>query len=122
MSIRPTREDIRRAFSAKDYNRGMEYYRAGRVQDYRERSDWGDLTADCVVQGSRPYQVSFLVMERGIACNCTCPRFETAGSCKHVVAALLACADRLGGRDSSGGARILDRYLQRTETDRKSVV
>lgn len=116
MSIRPTREDIRRAFSAKDYNRGMEYYRAGRVQDYRERSDWGDLTADCVVQGSRPYQVSFLVMERGIACNCTCPRFETSGSCKHVVAALLACADRLGGRDSSGGARILDRYLQRTET------
>lgn len=80
-------------FSRKDYSRGQEYYKRGQVQKLRvtPTDEGGEIT--CIVQGSELYNVSISVDGEKTAVYCDCPRFAEKHICKHVAAAMLACAD-----------------------------
>lgn len=87
------KERLPTIFSRKDFLRGQEYYRRGQVQHLRViRTDAGGEVA-CIVQGSEPYDVSVRVEGQKISVYCDCPRFADKNICKHIAAAMLACAD-----------------------------
>lgn len=80
-------------FSRKDFLRGQEYYKRGQVQELKvNRTEEGNRIT-CTVQGSEPYDVSVTVNGQSVAVYCSCPRFEEKRICKHIAAAMLACAD-----------------------------
>lgn len=86
-----TLESIRNGFSTSDYTRGMQYYQQGRVKELKTVRSGVHEIVTCKVQGSWVYDVMFRDTDRGmIACNCSCPRFEDVGDCKHLAAAMIA--------------------------------
>lgn len=107
------RELLRGDCSDVVFSRGVEYFEQGRVR----KVEFSGSTAAAVVQGSRRYKVSirfgndhngrtpFHVTDYG----CTCP-YDMGGSCKHVVAALLALfeAQREENAAHKGGSREYD--------------
>ena len=80
-------------FSRKDFSRGQEYYRRGQVQKLKvvRMEEGGEVT--CVVKGSESYSVSVRVEGQRTAIYCDCPRFADKHICKHIAAAMMACAD-----------------------------
>lgn len=80
-------------FSQKDYARGQEYYRRGQVQNLKiiPTADGGRVT--CTVQGNNSYDVSIVSGDETTSIYCTCPRFADKRICKHIAAAMIACAD-----------------------------
>ena len=81
---------IRQHTSSESFQRGQEYYRDGAVASLVRRGD--ALEAD--VEGSQPipYRIHILLDAGGVTeAACTCP-YDWGGWCKHIVAALLACA------------------------------
>lgn len=85
----------REVFPVRDRQRGEEYF----AEELVEVIDQGDRTAECEVEGSdyEPYTVEldWRDLKAGVAGSCTCPRFDDAGICKHLWAALRTI-DRLG--------------------------
>lgn len=80
-------------FSRKDFSRGQEYYRRGQIQKLKvARTDKGGEVT-CVVKGSESYGVSVRVEGQETAVYCSCPRFADKHICKHIAAAMMACAD-----------------------------
>lgn len=65
------------------FDRGWEYYRQGRVIEYRESEDL--ITA--VVRGSEDYTTEIDLASLNY--HCTCPAYEHDRLCKHLVATLL---------------------------------
>lgn len=103
-------QDIRRAFPDQDFKRGMEYYRQGRVHDLKCSGEDEKLVISCRVRGSEDYKLRIQEIGSGtLYAQCTCVRFETAGVCKHLAAAMIAYVEE--DRDQSGPARS-DRYAQ----------
>lgn len=103
-------QDIRRAFPDQDFKRGMEYYRQGRVHDLKCSGEDEKLVISCRVRGSEDYKLRIQEIGSGtLYSQCTCVRFETAGVCKHLAAAMIAYVEE--DRDQSGPARS-DRYAQ----------
>ena len=47
------------------------------------------VSAHCVVEGTRRYDVSLRITHSALVAQCTCPRCADTGSCKHIAAALL---------------------------------
>ena len=86
-------------FSQKDYAHGQEYYRQGRVLNLKiiPTADGGQAT--CTVQGSKPYDVAITISSETAHIYCDCPRFADKRLCKHVAAAMIACAN--AAKDSS---------------------
>ena len=78
--------DIQKMADAPIFERGYEYFSSGLVED---REIVGDAIR-AVVRGTEPYAVE---VSPGPHFHCSCP-FEFSGPCKHVVATLLAYADK----------------------------
>lgn len=87
------KEKLPMIFSRKDFSRGQEYYKRGQVQKLRMvRTDAGGEVT-CIVHGNEPYDVSVCVEGQKTSAYCDCPRFADKRICKHIAAAMLACAD-----------------------------
>lgn len=80
-------------FSQKDYARGQEYYRRGQVKNLKIVPMDGGGRATCTVEGNNSYNVSVVASKETTTIYCTCPRFAEKRICKHIAAAMLACAD-----------------------------
>ena len=82
---------VKSLFTATDFERGMEYYRKGRVTDMQCTKAGPETNVSCTVRGSKRYTVRFPEMAEGrLRISCTCPRYADVGRCKH-----LAGHDRL---------------------------
>jgi hypothetical protein len=85
-----TIDDIRANFSVKDYVRGQEYARAGRVVDIKI-SDDGKLIARVQGSGRNLYKIEVQIesyrSKKRFSSDCSCP---LGMGCKHIVAALLS--------------------------------
>ena len=78
------------SISPQVYQKGLEYYREGRIQSLRMLEDKPIFHA--VVRGSKDYQVRIEFLDNGIYFNsvCTCPsQGRSWRHCKHIVAVLL---------------------------------
>ena len=111
---------VKSLFTATDYERGMEYYRKGRVTDMQCTKAGPETNVSCTVRGSKRYTVRFTEMAEGrLRISCTCPRYADVGRCKHLAAAMIAYIgepphESVPGSDSC--ARwMLQRYLQITQ-------
>ena len=111
---------VKSLFTATDYERGMEYYRQGRVTDMQCTKAGPETNVSCTVRGSKRYTVRFTEMAEGrLRISCTCPRYADVGRCKHLAAAMIAYIgepphESVPGSDSC--ARwMLQRYLQITQ-------
>ncbi len=87
------RMKLQELFSRKDYARGSEYYRRGQVHDLQVTRRPGGGEVFCIVTGSEDYHVHLRVKDGRINASCSCLRFEDRQICKHIAAAMLACAD-----------------------------
>ncbi|OOP54917.1 MAG: hypothetical protein AYP45_17665 [Candidatus Brocadia carolinensis] len=84
-----TAEYIRSVVSNGVYNRGLSYYKGGRVLNLRYDDD-GGLTADVVGSKSVPYYVYILSNKDEIyEMDCECFYASDEDVCKHIVATLL---------------------------------
>lgn len=117
-------ELIKKHFSQTDYERGLKYYRQGRVVDFEAAPREGGTLVTCRVVGSDLYDVTLIVEEDRLSFSCDCPRYDEAGRCKHIVAALLAYADskaaggKRGFSKSSFAAReLLQSYMSLSEDE-----
>lgn len=81
-----TEQIIKKSCSETIYNRGVEYFREGRVH-LRKRED---KLITAVADDDKLYNVQIRFGEDGIEDSfCTCPYYETMNSvCKHIVAAM----------------------------------
>lgn len=111
---------VKSLFTATDFERGMEYYRQGRVTDMQCTKAGPETNVSCTVRGSKRYTVRFTEMAEGrLRISCTCPRYADVGRCKHLAAAMIAYIgepphESVPGSDSC--ARwMLQRYLQITQ-------
>ncbi len=73
--------------SAAIYQRGVSYFRQGRVIELEEDSFGASWYAQ--VAGSEMYGVRVHFTDHDIDATCDCPAFETHWACKHIVAVLL---------------------------------
>jgi hypothetical protein len=85
----PTREAIRSLCTEQSFERGVNYWKQGRIQEL----DVDGERIRATVLGSRDYDVSIDLENDRIRTRCCCP-YDYAGDCKHVVAVLLAVDDR----------------------------
>ena len=111
---------VKSLFTATDFERGMEYYRKGRVTDMQCTKTDTETNVSCTVRGAKRYTVQFLRMENGrLRINCSCPRFADVGRCKHLAAAMIAFLsgpprERVPGSDRYA-RQMLPRYLHITQ-------
>ena len=108
---------VKSLFSTTDYERGMEYYRQGRVTDMQCSKTDTELNVSCTVRGSKHYAVQFIRRKDSrVRISCSCPRFADVGRCKHLAAAMIAFLSeppRTCAPSSDRYARrMLQRYLQ----------
>ena len=108
---------VKSLFSTTDYERGMEYYRQGRVTDMQCSKTDTELKVSCTVRGSKHYAVQFIRRKDSrVHISCSCPRFADVGRCKHLAAAMIAFLSeppRACAPSSDRYARrMLQRYLQ----------
>lgn len=83
-----TEKVIRRLASGESFQRGREYFQSGAVTNLMRRGD--RLLADVEGSSYEPYRVDITLDAGGIAsAECTCP-YDWGGTCKHIVAVLLA--------------------------------
>lgn len=105
-------------FNQKDYARGQEYYRRGRVLNLKIIPMADGIQAACTVQGSEPYDVSIVISNEATRIYCDCPRFSDKRICKHVAAAMIACAnavkDSFPAESDPRVKSMLQAYVDRT--------
>lgn len=82
-----TKSEIKRMFTTTTYQRGLKYYKSGRVRNLYY--DPINYKWSAEVRGTHTYEVE-IVDDDGISYNCDCPAFdEYWGPCKHIAAVLL---------------------------------
>ena len=113
-----TEKFLRSCFYPTDLARGRSYYERGRVLRLEQANGSGKLCARAYVQGTRLYEVEVEEYPDGrLAGYCSCPRFDDAGSCKHLAAVCLMLLDRQQemqqNRSDAGIAMLLHDYLER---------
>jgi uncharacterized Zn finger protein len=84
-SIISTEDDIRGFAGDTYYQRGLDYYRGGRVEKLLET----DNKVKAIVTGTDIYGVTFGMHGRRFDYDCSCPLGEEGEFCKHLVAASL---------------------------------
>ncbi len=91
------RTALRRMAGGRSYQRGEEYFAAGRVGALLEHD--GTITAK--VRGSRTYSIKLWAREGTLGFSCTCPVGDDGSFCKHCVAVGLAWLEqgKEGGTD-----------------------
>ena len=105
-------------FSPKDYTRGLDYVRHGRVQDMRCSNVEGNTLVTCTVEGNDDdYQVHFQDYDNNYyRISCTCPRFDDMGKCKHIAAAMIAYVQdshkEVSSQSDYYAQALLKRYLE----------
>ena len=109
---------VKSLFSNADYARGMEYFRQGRVLDMTA-GEGENPVVKCCVRGSEVYSVRFQQMEYGyMRIDCSCPRFEDMGKCKHIAAAMIAYVEDpprpATARSDRYAQALLQSYLQKS--------
>ena len=57
---------VKSLFTATDFERGMEYYRKGRVTDMQCTKASPETNVSCTVRGSKRYTVRFTEMAEGL--------------------------------------------------------
>jgi len=82
-------EDIRKLCTERSFDRGIEYYRQGCVQDLEQFGS----TITAYVSGTSIYKVTIDIDGGNIKADCTCP-YDWGGYCKHIVAVLFALAGK----------------------------
>jgi hypothetical protein len=100
----PTREETRSLCTEQSFERGVNYWKQGRIREL----DVDGESIRATVRGSRDYDVSIDLKNDGIRTHCSCP-YDYAGDCKHIAAVLLAVEDRSVGGDT-------DSVTESTET------
>lgn len=81
-------EEIKSLCTESSYERGVDYFRKGRVRDIiRSRNR---ITASVV--GTQKYSVKLHTDREDFDVSCTCP-YDWGGYCKHIVATLIAVSD-----------------------------
>ena len=80
-----TLEDIRNLCTESSFERGIEYFKMGKVISLEQADE--KITA--VVQGEYDYQVTIYEENNRIMADCTCP-YDWGGYCKHIIATLIA--------------------------------
>jgi uncharacterized Zn finger protein len=83
-----TEDAVRDICTDAVFERGERYLAEGRIYEIHRV----DSTVTAVVSGSRQYDVGVDLATDGFAPWCDCP-YDGPGTCKHVVAVLLRCAD-----------------------------
>lgn len=68
------------------FHRGEEYFNEGFVESLAVDQE----RASAIVQGTRAYRCNLRAKGEGVQGDCTCPAYEDAGFCKHLVAVGLA--------------------------------
>ena len=118
--------DMRSKFESHIWQRGVEYYREGRVGPF-EKTDQGYRVTVC---GTEDYTVD-VFMDRGesmtgesisgklteggshegegkvVDMECDCPYAEGGEYCKHMAAALIAMEEASEGMDNAGGSKVI---------------
>lgn len=85
-----TKTMIRGWCGSTNYNRGKGYFESGLVRRFSVQFQGEEaLSAHCLVEGTRTYDVSLRITGSNLMAQCTCPRYADTGSCKHLAAALL---------------------------------
>ena len=103
-----TVDDVRELCTDAVYERGENYLAEGRIREIHRVNS----TVTALVSGSRQYDVRVDLVTDGFAPWCDCP-YDGPGTCKHVVAVLLRCADEFP-EDEGGG---LDNALDDVDDD-----
>jgi len=80
-----TLEDIRNLCTESSFERGIQYFKMGKVNSLEQLDD--KITA--IVQGEYDYQVTIYNDNNKITADCTCP-YDWGGYCKHIIATLIA--------------------------------
>lgn len=114
--IELTMEQVRGMFTKAVFDRGMEYYREGRVQYVRYSTEKGLSKMECRVQGDGSYQVAIKEQSSGrLLCGCSCYQFHFHEECKHLAAAMIHCAQHPKGRAVSdwNAKSLLKTYMER---------
>lgn len=107
-----TLNNIRKFFSEQDFENGMKYYRRGAVVSMSEREENGLVRIDCKVRGSNLYDVHFWEARPNVLdFSCTCPRYDTLGTCKHVAAAMIRFSMDEEKQTDSRARTLLQTYL-----------
>jgi len=101
------------------YNRGLQYYRRGAVEDLYFDENTGYFEAQ--VDGTYLYDVSILLESpNSISASCSCPAFARYdGFCKHIIAVLLALSNNAppgysGADGDKEVMQLLDHYVGKT--------
>ena len=109
-------EQVRSMFDEDVLERGMTYYREGRVQNVRDTTEKGKPKMECRVKGHSNYLVTIVEEEKGrLTCRCSCYQFYFYDTCKHLAAAMIHCArNPKGHMGSDWNARnLLKTYMER---------
>jgi len=85
--LKPTIEIIRTLCTCDSFDRGIQYFKEGRVQ----KLNLSGGVVNAMVKGTRRYRVK-IEIDHYLMSTCTCP-YDYEGYCKHIVAALLALAE-----------------------------
>ena len=115
--IELTMEQVRSMFDEDVLERGMTYYREGRVQNVRDTTEKGKPKMECRVKGHSNYLVTIVEEEKGrLTCRCSCYQFYFYDTCKHLAAAMIHCArNPKGHMGSDWNARnLLKTYMERS--------
>ena len=115
--IELTMEQARSMFDESVFERGMTYYREGRVQSVRNTMEKGKPKMECRVKGNSSYPVTIVEEEKGrLMCHCSCYQFYFYDTCKHLAAAMIHCARNSRGRGVSdwNARNLLKTYMDRS--------
>ena len=102
-----TKNLILRLAGDRYYQRGVNYFRQGRVAELEESGD----SVEAIVEGTEEYVVKLTAKSGGLEHDCNCPLGLDDAFCKHCVAVALAWLDALASvvpapavPETSGGA------------------
>lgn len=112
-----TMEQVRRMFAQTVFDRGMEYYNEGRVQQVRHSTEKGQSKMECRILGDGSYQVTIREQGNGrLLCGCSCFQFYFHDECKHLAAAMIHCARHPGGGGNTdwNAKKLLKTYMERS--------
>lgn len=82
-----TIEEIMSLCNETSYERGMEYYKEGRIN----RVEFFGNKLKAIVAGTYNYEVT-VKLDKGINASCTCP-YDWGGYCKHIIATLISLSE-----------------------------
>lgn len=100
---RPTIDRIRSLCTSSSFERGMEYFREGRISQLQISGN----EAIATVRGTRSYRVE-IDLDGDFESSCTCP-YDFGGYCKHTIATLIALSkeyDAIVSRSESETRRL----------------